>query len=157
MYFNSIRRNIFIVFVLIAMIGCNSSDEPECIKCDTAPMVAKSDLEYLGLTVPFSIQKMQDDPPIYTLGLMPHARIFSFEEDVLNQALYDITPDGRKVNDQYGSQFLELLKKSEQDDIPAKLYILPETTEVWWVEEATEGELIDYFEATRQPKGKIAK
>jgi len=152
MYFNSILRNIFIVFLLIAMIGCNSSDEPECINCDTAPMVAKSDLEYLGLTVPFSIQKMQDAPPIYTLGLMPHARDFSFDENVLNHALYDVTSDGRKVNDQYGSQFLELLKKFAQDNIPVRVYILPETTEVWWVEEATEEELIDYYEATKQPE-----
>ena len=145
-------KNIFIAFVFIAMIGCNSTDDPECIKCDTAPTVAKSDLEYLGLTVPFSIKKMQDDPPIYTLGLMPYARVFSFDENVLNHALYDITPDGRKINDLYGSQFLKLLEKFAQDDIPARVYVLPETTEVWWVEEATEEELIDYYETKKQPE-----
>ena len=150
MYFNSIPKNIFIAFIFIAMIGCNSSDDPECINCDTAPSVAKSELEYLGLTVPFSIKKMQDDPPVYTLGLMPHARVFSFNENVLNHALYDITPDGRKINDLYGSQFLKLLEKSVQDNIPARVFILPETTEVWWVEEATEEELTKYYETTKQ-------
>ncbi len=144
-------KGIFIALVAIAMMGCNSSDELECLKCDTAPTVAKSDLLYLGWTVPFSIQEMQQDPPIYKLGLSPHAREFSFDENVLNQALYDITPDGRKINDQFGSKFIELLKESRQNDIPVRVYILPETTEIWWVEEATE-ENLQHYEAAKQNK-----
>jgi hypothetical protein len=150
-YFDSIIRNIFIAVVSMAMMNCNHSDEPECLKCDTAPTVAKSDLQYLGWTVPFSIQEMQQDPPIYTLGLMPHARIFSFDENVLNQAVYDEAPDGRKLHDLYGSKFLELLKESERDDVPVRVYLLPETNEIWWVEEATEEDIRSY-EATKQPE-----
>ena len=148
-YSKSVFGSIFIAFVAIAMMGCNSSDEPECLKCDTAPTVAKSDLQYIGWTVPFSIQEMENDPPVYTLGLSPYARVFSFDENVLNQALYDITPDGRKTNDQFGSKFIELLKESEQNDVPVRVYILPETTEIWWVEEATEEDLRSY-EAAKQ-------
>lgn len=151
MYFNSILRNIFIAFVLMAMISCNHSDDLECLRCDTAPTVAKSDLQYLGWTVPFSIQERQQDPPIYTLGLMPNARIFSFDENVLNQAVYDETPDGRKLHDQYGSKFLELLKESEQEDVPVRVYLLSETNEIWWVEKATEEDIRSY-EANKQPE-----
>ncbi len=147
-HLNLISKSIFIAFVAIVIISCNHSDETECIKCDTAPTIAKSELEYLGLTVPFSIQEMLDAPPVYTLGLSPNARVFSFNENVLNQALYDTTPNGRKINDSFGSKFLKLLK----DNTPVKVYILSETTEVWWVETATEKELTDYLEATKLPK-----
>lgn len=148
-YFSLILKSIFIAFASIVMIGCNKSDDPACLKCDTAPTVVKSDLQYIGWTVPFSIQAMENDSPVYTLGLSPYARVFSFDENVLNQALYDITPDGRKTNDQFGSKFIELLKESEQNDVPVRVYILPETTEIWWVEKATEEDLRSY-EAAKQ-------
>tara|TARA_R110002050_G_scaffold84491_1_gene180361 strand:- start:7551 stop:8012 length:462 start_codon:yes stop_codon:yes gene_type:complete len=149
MNLDSILKNIFIAFVSIFMIGCNSSDDLECLKCDTAPTTAKSDLQHLGWTVPFSIHEMQNAPSIYTLGLMPHARVFSFNENVLNNALYDEMPDGRKIHDLYGSKFLKLLKESERDDVPVSVYILPETNEIWWVEEATEADKKSY-EASKQ-------
>jgi hypothetical protein len=137
---------IFIAFVFV-MIGCNNSDDPECLSCDTAPTMAKSDLQYIGWTVPFSIQEMQNDPPIYTLGLMPYARAFSINENVLNHALYDNMPDGSIVRDMYGSKFLKLLKDSKRDDIPVRVYLLPETNEIWWVEEATEEDISSYVAA----------
>ena len=151
MYSNLILKSIFIVFVSITIVGCNSSDDPEYFKSDTPPIVAKSDLLYLGWTVPFSIQEMGDDPPVYTLGLMPHARVFSFNENVLNNALYDEMPDGRKIHDLYGTNFIKLLKESEQNDIPVRVYVLPETNEIWWVEEATEEDIKSY-EAAKQPE-----
>ncbi len=149
MQINSVLKSIFIVFVLIAMLGCNSSDELECLKCDTAATVSKQDLQHIGWTIPFSIQERQNDPPIYTLGLMPYARVFSFNENVLNNALYDEMPDGRKIHDLYGSKFLKLLKESERDDVPVSVYILPETNEIWWVEEATEADKRSYEASKR--------
>lgn len=131
------------------MIGCNRSDNPACLNCDTAPTVAKSDLHYIGWTVPFSIQQMENDS-IYTLGLMPHARPFSFNENVLNNALYDEMSDGRKIHELYGSKFLKLMKESERDDIPVRVYVLPETNEIWWVEKATEEDIRSY-EAAKIP------
>jgi|SRR5690554_2759666 hypothetical protein len=147
-----LTKSIFIAFLSIAMIGCNKSDDAEpLVGGDKAPTVAKSDLQYIGWTVPFSIQEMQNDPPIftpiYTLGLMPYARPFSFSENVLNNALYYLASDGRKIHDMYGTKFLKLLKESEQDDIPVRVYILPETNEIWWVEEATEEDVRSYEEA----------
>lgn len=133
------------------LVSCKDSEDTGCFNCDTAPMVAKSDLEYMGWTVPFSIQEMEDDLPIYILGLMPHARPFSFNESVLNSALYDEMPDGRKIRDLYGSKFLKLLKESEEKDIPVRVYIYPNTSEIWWVEEATAEEIKKYEEAKIPP------
>jgi hypothetical protein len=114
-------------------------------------MMAKSDLEYIGWTVPFLIQEMEHDPPIYILGLMPYARPFSFNESVLNYALYDEMPDGRKIHDLYGNKFLKLLKESKEKDIPVRVYIYPNTSEIWWVEEATEDDIKKYEETKIPP------
>jgi hypothetical protein len=154
------KKRLFIIslslILLIAMIGCNKSDDTEpLIGGDKAPTVAKSDLQYIGWTVPFSIQEMQNDPPIFTpiyiLGLTPYARPFSFSENVLNNALYYLASDGRKIHDTYGTKFLKLLKESQRDDIPVRVYLLPETNEIWWVEEATEEEIKKYEEAKIPP------
>jgi len=154
MYHSLMLKSIFIAFLSIAVIGCNKSDDTEPSIGDKAPTVAKSDLQYIGWTVPFSIQEMQNDTsiftPIYTLGLMPYARSFSFNENVLNNALYYLASDGRKIGGMYGTKFLKLLKESEQDDIPVRVYILPETNQIWWVEEATEEDVRSY-EAAKTP------
>ncbi len=144
-------KSVFIAFVSLAMVGCSPSDETEPLRWDTAPNVAKSDLQYIGWTVPFSIQEMENDPPIHSLGLMPYARAFSFNENVLNNALYDKMPDGRIIHDFYGSIFLELLEESKREDIPVRVYALPETNEIWWVEEATEEDIRSY-EAAKHPR-----
>jgi hypothetical protein len=143
-------KSVFIAFVSLAMVGCSHSDETEPLRWDIAPTVAKSDLQYIGWTVPFSIQEMENDPPVYTLGLMPYARVFSFNENVLNIALYDEMPDGRIIHDFYGSIFLKLLEESKREDIPVRVYVLPETNEIWWVEEATEEDIRSY-EASKHP------
>lgn len=151
MYVRLMLKSIIIAFLSIAMIGCNKSNDTEpLIGGDKAPIRAKSDLQYIGWTVPFSIQEMQNDPPVYTLGLMPYARPFSFNENELNNALYYLASDGRKIHDIYGTKFLKLLKESEQEDIPVRVYILPETNEIWWVEEATEEDVRSY-EASKNP------
>lgn len=155
MHLSFLPKSIFIAFLSIAMIGCNKSDDTEpLIGGDKAPIVAKSELQYIGWTVPFSIQEMQNDTsiftPVYTLGLMPYARPFSLNENVLNNALYYLASDGRKIHDIYGTKFLKLLKESERDDIPVRVYILSETNEIWWVEEATEEDIRSY-EASKTP------
>lgn len=155
MYLSFLPKSIFIAFLSIAMIGCNKSDDTEpLIGGDKAPIVAKSDLQYIGWTVPFSIQEMQNDTsiftPIYTLGLMPYARPFSFNENVLNNSLYYLASDGRKIHDIYGTKFLKLLKESERNDIPVRVYLRPGTNQIWWVEEATEEEVRNY-EAAKTP------
>lgn len=151
MYDNLIRKSILIAVASITIMGCDNSDDSGYFRGDRPPSVAKSELQYLGSTVPFSIQQMADEPPIYKLGLMPHARVFSLNENVLNNALYDEMPDGRKVHDQYGTNFIKLLKESEQNDVPVRVYVLPETNEIWWVVEATD-EDIESYEASKQPE-----
>lgn len=51
-YLNLLSKSLFIAFVTIIIISCNQSDETKRIKCDTAPIISKSELENLGLTVP---------------------------------------------------------------------------------------------------------
>ena len=46
----------------------------------------------------------------------------------------------------YGTKFLKLLKESEQDDIPVRVYLRPGTNQIWWVEEEVRN-----YEAAKTP------
>lgn len=114
------------------MNSCKDSDE-SAIGNDTPLIVQKSDLVFLGCTVPFSIQE-NETPPSHSLGLSPYARIFAFNENI-----------------RYGSKFLELLKGSEETDIPVRVYVYPNTSEIYWVEKASDEEIKKYEETKIPP------
>ncbi len=128
-HINLILKSIFIAFVSIAMISCNKeTDNP--LGGDHLTPEEMKEQAFLGVTVPFLIQEADDG--IYTVGLSPHARSFSFSEKLMN-----------------GTKHLKLLKDSKESDIPVRVYIYPNTNNIWWVEEATE-EDIQKYEAAKQ-------
>ncbi|MCG6189005.1 hypothetical protein [Maribellus maritimus] len=128
---NLIFKNIFIASVLIAMISCNKETENPPGGDHLTPEEIEEQA-FLGVTVPFLIQ--EDSDGIYTVGLSPHARPFSFSE---------------KLTD--GTKHLKLLKDSKETDIPVRVYVYPNTNDIWWVEEATK-EDIQKYEAAKQQK-----
>lgn len=64
------------------MMGCNRvTDNPVPGGDHLTPEEIKEQA-FLGLTVPFLIQ--EEDDGIYTIGLAPHARPFTFNEKLLD-------------------------------------------------------------------------
>lgn len=131
-YLNLIFKSIFIAFVSVVMIGCNKTTDNSVPGGEHLTPEEIKEQSFLGLTVPFLIQEEGDG--IYTLGLSPHARPFTFSERLLG-----------------GTEHLKLLKDSEETDIPVRVYVSPNTNFIKWVEEATEEDLRSY-EATKQPE-----
>ena len=146
--------SLFVTFMTIAMMSCNDSEKSGCIECDTAPKFKKSDLEFLGCTLPFISQKINDEQDIYEIGLLPYARIFTINAYKLNRSLEIEKPADEKIlseSDLYGSKFIELLKQAETENVPVRIYLYPKTNEIWWVEEATEEELKSFEESLIPP------
>lgn len=131
---NSILKSIFITFVSIAMIGCNKEFDNHVVGGEHLTPEELKEQAFLGLTVPFLIEREGDG--IYILGLSPHARPFTFNEKVIVG----------------GTKYLKLLKDSEETGIPVRVYVAPNTNDIWFVEEATEEEIRSY-EVLRQPEG----
>ena len=138
-----LRKAFVLVLCFFLPVGCNNSEEKDL--GDTSPKIEKSDLVFLGLTVPFSIQE-QVNSSAWTMGLSPHARVFFIRENV---RFFDTVSGGREVAF-YGSEFLQLLANSEEQDIPVKVYVYPDTNEICWVEEASVEE-IERYEDAKQP------
>ena len=129
-YHHLILKSIFIAFMSIAMIGCNKETDNPAPGGDHLTPEEIKEQAFLGMTVPFLIQEEGDG--IYTLGLSPHARPFTFSERL---------PGGTK--------HLKLIKDSKETDIPVRVYVYPDTNFIKWVEEATEEDIRSY-EATKQ-------
>ena len=125
------------------LICCHGNEENGL--GDTAPKVDKSDLDFIGITVPFHIQKYENSST-YTMGLSPYARTFFLKE---NMRFYGTTSKGKEIAF-YGGEFIQLLENSEKKDIPLRVYVYPNTNEVYWVEEAT-AEEIKKYEDLKQP------
>ena len=129
MYLNLIFKSIFIAFVSITMLSCNKETDNSLGGDQLRPEEIKEQA-FLGVTVPFLIQEEGDG--IYTLGLSPYARPFSFSEKLMN-----------------GTKHLKLLKDSKETDVPVRVYVYPNSNDIWWVEEATE-EDVQKYEASKQ-------
>jgi hypothetical protein len=133
------------------MIGCNDSGKSDEIGGDTAPKFQKSDLEFLGCSVPASIEELDAENEVYRLGLSPHSRWFYFNKNELNVSLvYESNKHFFDQSSLHGNVFLKLLEQAEQENKPVRIYVYPKTNEIWWVEEATEEDL-KRFEESKKP------
>lgn len=132
-YLNLILKGILISFLSIAMLSCNKETDSPVPGGDHLTPEELKEFTFLGLTVPFLIQEEGDG--IYTLGLSPHARPFTFSERLLG-----------------GTTQLKLLKTSRETDIPVRVYVYPNTNDLRWVEQATEEDLKMYEAGKQQSK-----
>jgi hypothetical protein len=133
-------RTVILTFALLtAMSGC--SERQEDIKPGDTPLrFYKSELEFLGATVPFLIrEEPSGNGYTHIVGLIPHARRF-----YLNEGITVMLSPERKDAGTRGSTFLQLLKTSEENHIPVRIYVCPETDDIMWVEEASEEEIKKY-------------
>ena len=144
MKLTDLLKKVSVFICSFFLIVCCQGNEEKALG-DTAPKMEKSDLDFIGITVPFYIQK-NENYSIYTMGLSPHARTFFLKD---NMRYFGTTSTGREAF-YYSSDFLLLLKNSEEKDIPLRVYVFPNTNEVYWVEEAT-AEEIKKYEDSRQP------
>jgi hypothetical protein len=133
-------QKIIMTFALVTvMLSC--SEQREDIKPgDMPPRFYKSELEFLGATVPFLIRKESaGNGYTHIMGLIPHARNFYLNEGVTVM----LSPE-RKDTGARGDTFLQLLKVSEEKDIPVRIYVYPKTDDIMWVEKASEEEIKKY-------------